>query len=184
METKLEEAKKSLDEFFDSRKETDEESIEKAKGYLGWVSLKTDVIKDEKSFTIPDEHKDKIKRGNVFWVHFGFNIDQEFGGKHPAIILKTSPNMIVVAPLSSQEPSEEQKKSGIYVEVDKVGGFKPLEGGKSRWVNLLDIRSISVQRIDFNSTTGYVKGYILDKINLGMNRLWRVFTPKNSGKTP
>lgn len=29
-----------------------------------------------------------LKRGNVVWVDFGFNIGNEFGGMHPAIILK------------------------------------------------------------------------------------------------
>ena len=29
-----------------------------------------------------------LKRGNVVWIDFGFNIGNEFGGMHPAIILK------------------------------------------------------------------------------------------------
>ncbi len=29
-----------------------------------------------------------LKRGNVIWIDFGFNIGNEFGGMHPAIILK------------------------------------------------------------------------------------------------
>ena len=29
-----------------------------------------------------------FKRGNVVWVDFGFNIGNEFGGMHPAVILK------------------------------------------------------------------------------------------------
>ena len=29
-----------------------------------------------------------LKRGNVVWIDLGFNIGNEFGGMHPAIILK------------------------------------------------------------------------------------------------
>lgn len=179
MEDKLNLAKQSLDDFYKSRKKQNDEIIKQAENYLEWTSEKTNMIKDEKNFCIPYEFKDKIKRGNVFWVNFGYNIDQEFGGKHPALILKRSPNMIIVAPLSSQEPSDDQKTSDIYVEVKEVVGFAPLENGKSRWINLLDIRSLSVYRIDFSSKYGYVRGYILDNINIGMNKIWRIFEPKN-----
>ena len=47
-----------------------------------------------------------LKRGNVVWIDFGFNIGNEFGGMHPAIILKNFDNEIFVLPISSKKPKE------------------------------------------------------------------------------
>ena len=99
-----------------------------------------------------------LKRGNVVWVDFGFNIQDEFGGKHPAIILKQTSDSLFVLPLSSQEPDE---KKDYHVKVDKVYKYEPM----TRWANILRIRDISIQRIDFESTIGDVKGKILDDIS-------------------
>jgi mRNA-degrading endonuclease toxin of MazEF toxin-antitoxin module len=43
-------------------------------------------------------HNLVLIRGNVIWVEFGFNIGCEFGGKHPAIILKNIGEDLIVAP--------------------------------------------------------------------------------------
>ena len=47
-----------------------------------------------------------LKRGNVVWVDFGFNIGNEFGGMHPAVILKNFDNELFVVPISSKKPKE------------------------------------------------------------------------------
>ena len=47
-----------------------------------------------------------FKRGNVIWIDFGFNIGNEFGGMHPAVILKNFDNDLFVVPISSKEPQE------------------------------------------------------------------------------
>ncbi len=47
-----------------------------------------------------------FKRGNVVWIDFGFNIGNEFGGMHPAIILKNFNSELFVLPISSKEPKE------------------------------------------------------------------------------
>lgn len=47
-----------------------------------------------------------FKRGNVIWIDFGFNIGNEFGGMHPAVILKNFDNDLFVVPISSKKPSE------------------------------------------------------------------------------
>lgn len=47
-----------------------------------------------------------FKRGNVVWIDFGFNIGNEFGGMHPAIILKNFNNELFVLPVSSKKPRE------------------------------------------------------------------------------
>jgi len=50
-----------------------------------------------------------FKRGNVVWVDFGFNIGTEFGGMHPAIILKNFESELLVVPISSKMPKEYKK---------------------------------------------------------------------------
>lgn len=45
-----------------------------------------------------------LTRKAVVWVDFGYNIGTEFGGRHPAIILKNLKDSLVVIPLSSQMP--------------------------------------------------------------------------------
>ncbi len=67
-------------------------------------------------------------RKAVVWVDFGYNIGTEFGGRHPAIILKNLKDSLIVIPLSSQEP----KSMDYNVKVDKVYGY-PL---MPRWVNV------------------------------------------------
>lgn len=137
----------------------DYNSLKLTKEYFRWISLKTRLISNEKSFKIPVEKS--LKRGDVYWFEFGYNIGEEFGGKHPAIILRVGGQTAIVAPITSKEPKENQLKSGCYVEVNKIYNFKNLK----RWVNVLNIQPISLCRVDFNSNNGNVKGYILDNIN-------------------
>lgn len=47
-----------------------------------------------------------FKRGNVVWLDFGFNIGNEFGGMHPAVILKNFDTDLFVVPISSKKPPE------------------------------------------------------------------------------
>ena len=56
------------------------------------------------------------KRGNVVWIDFGFSIGSEFGGMHPAIILKTFWNDLFVLPVTS-------KKRIVYVKREKDLSF-------------------------------------------------------------
>ena len=57
-----------------------------------------------------------FKRGNVVWVDFGFNIGNEFGGMHPAIILKNFDKELFVLPVSSKQPKEYKKIEQDYAE--------------------------------------------------------------------
>ena len=98
-----------------------------------------------------------LRRGNVVWVNFGFNIGSEFGGKHPALILKNTKNTLIVLPLSSQPP----KNPSINVEIDTVYGF-PI---RKRWGSILRIVPVSVMRIDFESPHGSVKNEVLKDIS-------------------
>ena len=66
-----------------------------------------------------------LRRGNVVWIDFGFNIGNEFGGMHPAVILKNLDSELFVLPLSSKK--QFKNKEGELTEIvaiDKINGFK------------------------------------------------------------
>lgn len=100
-----------------------------------------------------------LKRGNVVWIEFGYNIGCEFGGKHPALILKNNKTSLFVVPISSQRPNN--PSSQIHVEIPKIYGFTE----KTRWINVFHKQNISVLRVDFNSPIGNIKKTILTNIS-------------------
>ena len=122
-----------------------------------------------------------LKRGNVVWIDFGFNIGNEFGGIHPAIILKNFDNEIFVLPISSKKPKEykkleqdyhnkkitleecEKKKGQIteIVQIDNIYRFKDM----IRWANITRMKKVSILRLNFNGTIGKVDGKYLSTIN-------------------
>ena len=102
-------------------------------------------------------HSLVLRRGHVIWVHFGFNVGNEFGGKHPALILKNMKNVLSVLPLSTQTPSQ----LAINIEIDKVYGFPLI----MRWGNITRIVPISIQRIDFNNIIGSVRNNVLKEVD-------------------
>lgn len=122
-------------------------------------------VLNAKKSSISDEDKNVIvhscvlKRGSVVWVEFGYNIGSEFGGKHPALILRNCKESLIVVPISSKEPTEATEK--YNVKIDKIYHF-PL---KKRWTNILRMRSISIQRIDFKSKFGSVSKETLNAIS-------------------
>ncbi len=170
MQNSLNKAKDKLDEFYEEHKELEDKPYKIATDYLDWVAKKTEMVKDEKTFIIPSDVT--IRRGSVFWAELGHNIGEEFGGRHPVAVLRVGGKTAIVVPISTQEPTEEQKKSGIYAEIKKVyGGFKD----QDRWVNVLNTTPISIQRFDFIANRGFIKGPDLDRINNAMKAsgLWR-----------
>ena len=122
-----------------------------------------------------------LKRGNVVWIDFGFNIGNEFGGIHPAIILKNFDNELFVLPISSKKPKEykkleqdyhnkkitleecERKKEQIteIVQIDNIYRFKDL----TRWANITRMKKVSILRLNFNGTIGKVDGKYLSMVN-------------------
>ncbi len=94
-------------------------------------------------------------RKTVIWVDFGYNIGTEFGGRHPAIILKNLKDSLVVIPLSSQLP----KNMDYNVKVDKVYGFPEMP----RWANVTRITQVSLSRVHFEKF-GDVKPAVLKEI--------------------
>lgn len=122
-----------------------------------------------------------FKRGNVVWVDFGFNIGSEFGGMHPAVILKNFENELFVLPISSKKPIEytniEEKyiKNKIsfeqcqklkeeitdIIQFDKIFGFKDM----IRWSKITRMKKISMLRVAFSGTIGSISGEYLNSIS-------------------
>ena len=115
-----------------------------------------------KKDSVPNEDIEIIARSLVLirkavvWVDFGYNIGTEFGGRHPAIILKNLKDSLIVIPLSSQEP----KTMDYSVKVEKVYGY-PL---MPRWANVTHITQVSLSRVHFEKI-GDVKPYVLKQIS-------------------
>ena len=122
-----------------------------------------------------------LKRGNVVWIDFGFNIGNEFGGMHPAIILKNFDNEIFVLPISSKKPKEYKKLEQDYhnkkitleecikkkgqiteiVQIDNIYRFKDM----IRWANITRMKKVSILRLNFYGTIGKLDGKYLSTIN-------------------
>ena len=77
----------TLDKYYDIHKDEDFSNRRNTpKDYLEWVDKKT---KNYYQFSkIIEKSKECIIRGDVVWVEFGFNIGEEFSGRHPAVVLK------------------------------------------------------------------------------------------------
>ena len=121
-----------------------------------------------------------FKRGNVVWMDFGFNIGNEFGGMHPAVILKNFDNDLFVLPISSKKPPEyikveqdllnkkiteneyKNRKSSIteIIELTNIHGFRKM----LRWARITRMKKISMLRINFSGTIGTLDGKDMDTI--------------------
>lgn len=154
-----EELKECLEAFIEKNKDKDGETVYTASTFLNWLQRKTQIISNEKDFIIPEGIE--LKRTKVFWIDFGFNIGQEFGGKHPAIIMRVSGQKVFALPLSSQAPDEDKRDLPIFVKIPLVYDLPSM----TRWANVLNITCVSVQRIDFSSPSGRVRGKFMDKIS-------------------
>lgn len=122
-----------------------------------------------------------FKRGNVVWVDFGFNIGNEFGGMHPAVILKNFEKELFVVPISSKMPKEYKKieqdlidnkitedeakerkeKVTAIIQLDKIHKLATM----TRWVDITRIRKVSMLRLNFSGTIGKVDGVYINKIS-------------------
>lgn len=122
-----------------------------------------------------------FKRGNVVWIDFGFNIGNEFGGMHPAIILKRFDKELFVVPVSSKKPKEyklidrelkdkkiteeecKRKKEQInsILQIDHIYKFKEM----IRWIDITRMRKVSILRINYSGTIGKINGEYLKIIS-------------------
>lgn len=150
-----------IDKLYSSTNMESDDERKRTNNYLQWLSTKTQYVMDEPSFVCDKE--DKLVRGAVVWIEFGFNVGNEFGGRHPAIILRKTPSSIFVVPLSSQEPGV---MKDYHVKIEKVYGFKNMV----RWTNVLTLQNISIQRVDTNASIGNVKGKVLNDINTALKK--------------
>lgn len=104
-------------------------------------------------------------RGNVVWVDFGFNIGCEFGGKHPAVILKYLGDAVIVSPLSSGKLISPRS---YEVEIDKVYNLPK----RDRYTNVTRITPISIYRIDLSSPVGSIHSSKMKEILTAMKSEW------------
>lgn len=143
-----------------------------------YIFNNTDISKKDTMLIV---EKILLKRGNVVWIDFGFNVGNEFGGMHPAIILKNFNKELFVLPISSKKPMEykkleqeynnqkitlqeyENKKNEIteIVQLDKIYKFKDM----IRWANIMRMRKISILRLNFNGTIGKIDGKYMNEIS-------------------
>ncbi|QQR01395.1 type II toxin-antitoxin system PemK/MazF family toxin [Enterocloster clostridioformis] len=118
------------------------------------ISVKKDTVPDDDVMLIARSLV--LIRKAVVWVDFGYNIGTEFGGRHPAIILKNLRDSLVVIPLSSQVP----KNMEYSVRVDKVYGFPEMP----RYANVTRITQVSLSRVHFEKF-GDVRPAVLKEIS-------------------
>lgn len=122
-----------------------------------------------------------LKRGNVVWIDFGFNIGNEFGGMHPAIILKSFDKELFVVPVSSKKPKEysviekefengkiteeecKKRKERVtaIVQLDNIYRFKEM----TRWADITRMRKVSLLRLNFSGTIGKIDGKYIKTIS-------------------
>ena len=153
-------AKNTLDDYYELHKaDTIFSQKNSPKDYLEWVDKKTRIIINSPNFI--QKSKEYLLRGDVIWVEFGYNIGEEFSGRHPAVILKNGGKTLLVIPITSKHPTEKQLESKTYIELGKIYNFKNIR----RWVNIFNLCPISIERIDFTKIKGNVKGSDLDRIS-------------------
>lgn len=140
---------------------TDIERLETLSLYLEWIDIKTRKVKAESIFNYAD--LPDLTRGDVILTNLGFNLGDEFGGEHAAIVLKNSPKIntrVLVLPITSKEPVNKHKP--FYVKIGKIHGMNQ---NKFHWANIYNIRSISKLRIIYPPEPKKVNGTVLNRIS-------------------
>lgn len=162
----LDEVNSKLQDLINNTDIENEDDVKRTKNYLSALSTHIDAINRERNYVLTDKQDQILKRGNVVWVDFGFNIGTEFGGRHPAIILKRIKQIdqIVVIPLdsSSDIPDTELKRenSDFWVKIlgEEIWGMT----NQIRWTNVYNITQISNLRVDFFDNEGNLKYFSVD----------------------
>ena len=161
MENAYNKAVSSLRNFTDNTNKEDNEDVKRTINYLEWNALKTGIVESENNFSLTDEQLSLIKRGNVLWVNFGFNIGSEFGGHHPAVIIRKMGMGVYVIPLDSGKIPENKKDKDYLISIPYVYGLPKLP----RHCNVYKMVCIDPRRFDFNGTYGNLHGKIMTKIS-------------------
>ena len=152
---------RTIRKFTNNTDRSNSKSFKRTVNYLEWCNLKTDIINDESDFELTTEQKDLIKRGNVIWVNFGFNIGSEFGGHHPAIIIKKMGKGVYVIPVDSGKIPDEKKGKSYYINIPYIYGFRKMP----RHCNIYKMVCIDSRRFDFNGNYGKVHGKTMTRIS-------------------
>ena len=180
MDTLLNEVNSKLKDLIDNTDIGNENDVKRTKNYLSALLSHIDAINRERIFELTDKQDQILKRGNVVWVDFGFNIGNEFGGMHPAVILKNFDNDLFVVPISSKKPPEyikieqdlkdkkitkdecQKRKEAIteIIELSKINGFRNM----LRWARITRMKKISMLRVNFSGTIGTLDGIDMDAI--------------------
>lgn len=163
----LNEVNSKLQDLVNNTDDKNEKDIKRTKNYLSALSGHIDTINKEREFSLNEDQDKILKRGNIVWVDFGFNIGSEFGGRHPAIILKRlrQINQILVIPLDSpsDNPITEQKRESsdywIKIQGEEIWG---MQDNIVRWANVFNITQISNLRVDFFDLNGNYKFFSVD----------------------
>lgn len=93
---------------------------------------------------------------NIVWVDFGFNIGNEFGGKHPAIILKNLNNdVLIVAPVSTNVNNSHVASNTVIT--FSGSDMYNMPSLRARFTNITRITPVSVYRLDTTSKVGSLK---------------------------
>jgi len=111
-----------------------------------------------------------LRKGIVVWIDFGFNVGREFGGHHPAIILKNTGGNLIVAPLSTVKPEKKFLNSDVPIESNDVFDL-PL---RERFVNVNRIQPVSTYRIMFEFGYGRVKGKKVEEVLKCLKNEWNL----------
>lgn len=97
-----------------------------------------------------------LRPRNIVWVDFGFNVGREFGGKHPAIILKNLNNeVLIVAPVSTNK-NNSHTESGTVITFTASDMYN-MPSIRERFTDITRITPVSVHRLDTNSKIGSLK---------------------------
>ena len=156
----------SLRRFTNKTNRNDEKDSKRTINYLEWNSIKTDIVNSENEFMLPDNIDDIVKRCNVIWVHFGFNIGSEFGGHHPAIVVRKMGNAVYVIPLDSGAIPNDKKEKGYLIPIRYVYNFPKIP----RHCNIYNMVKIDYRRIDFSQNVGSISGKTMTKISNALKR--------------
>ena len=156
----------SLRRFTNNTDRSDDEDSKRTINYLKWTKTKTNIILKEREYTISNEDRQKLRRGKVVWVDFGFNIAEEFGGRHPAVILKLFGNSMYCIPIDSGRVPDNKRGKDYAIDIPFIYDMPRM----ARWCNVLRLRSVSLQRIDFSSPIGRLRGDKIDEINEALDK--------------
>lgn len=145
-----------LKNYYNGNRVVGEEKAKEVSGRIDWFTNYFNLFQNPNIFKDSRQPLPDLIRGNIILVELGFNIGMEFGGRHYCIVLKNSSiksKRVLVLPITTQKPSDyESFKNTIYMEFDRIKGLNAKKdignpNGHKRWVNILNIRSISKNRI-------------------------------------